>query len=256
MVDFSYIGPSRAGSTWLWRNLQNHPGVYMPPYKPVHYWDEYLTGGHVYGKMYEQRSIEWYCKQFSVKDKVTGDITESYAPMEEWRIKEFAKHYPKCKILYSLRNPMDIAWSAAQMIIPRTLGPIEKADINSIVEYLRGDWDMCSTSRYEDRNCDLAENIRKWQRHFGDNVMTYWFEDINSQPKQLMKNISKHIGVNPNYWDSISESQLKRVENQGQRLKPRSDVKEWIWHLHEPKVTDLEQMYNVDLSKWREKWRP
>lgn len=40
--DFIGIGAQKAGTTWLSRNLQLHPGIWMPPIKELHYFDEKL----------------------------------------------------------------------------------------------------------------------------------------------------------------------------------------------------------------------
>ena len=34
---FFYIGAPRAGSTWLYRNMQRHPVVWVPPCKNINY---------------------------------------------------------------------------------------------------------------------------------------------------------------------------------------------------------------------------
>jgi hypothetical protein len=38
--DFIGIGAQKAGTTWLGRNLQAHPELWMPPIKELHYFDE------------------------------------------------------------------------------------------------------------------------------------------------------------------------------------------------------------------------
>jgi hypothetical protein len=45
--DFLGIGAQKAGTTWLGRNLQAHPEVWMPRMKEVHYFEE---------KVHESRS--------------------------------------------------------------------------------------------------------------------------------------------------------------------------------------------------------
>jgi hypothetical protein len=38
-IDFMGIGAARAGSTWLWSILNQHPEIWMPPIKELHYFD-------------------------------------------------------------------------------------------------------------------------------------------------------------------------------------------------------------------------
>jgi hypothetical protein len=258
MPDFCYIGPSRAGSTWLIGNLDRHPQVVFPQGKLSHYWDEHWRGGQVYGRPYKQIPVEKYLEDMQVRPGYrVGDITESYAPMPEENVRAFAEHCPDTDILMSLRNPMDIAWSACQLVAPRHIGALDKAPIDKIESYLKGEWGLCSSPHYEYYNCDLAGNLRKWRKHFGEErVMAYWFEDLVKRPRQLLIDISNHIGIDPDFWDTVPEKELKRVANRGKRQPPRQDVKEIIWRLHEPMVTDLEQYLDCDLSQWREKWRP
>lgn len=39
LPDFLGIGAPRCGTTWLWKNLRQHPGVWTPPVKEIHYFD-------------------------------------------------------------------------------------------------------------------------------------------------------------------------------------------------------------------------
>jgi hypothetical protein len=40
--DFLIIGAQKAGTTWLHRNIQTHPQIWMPKEKELHYFDEKL----------------------------------------------------------------------------------------------------------------------------------------------------------------------------------------------------------------------
>ena len=39
MVDFLGIGAQKAGTTWIFENLQRHPDVQFPGGKEIHFWD-------------------------------------------------------------------------------------------------------------------------------------------------------------------------------------------------------------------------
>jgi hypothetical protein len=39
LPDFLVIGAQKAGTTWLYAQLQNHPQVWLPPIKEIHYFD-------------------------------------------------------------------------------------------------------------------------------------------------------------------------------------------------------------------------
>ena len=42
-VDFLGIGVQKAGTSWLWKNLRQHPSIWMPPRKELHYFDRSLN---------------------------------------------------------------------------------------------------------------------------------------------------------------------------------------------------------------------
>ena len=50
-----YIGPDKAGSTWLFGLLNRHPDVFMTPAKDLYFFDRYYDKG-----------IEWYAKQTGI----------------------------------------------------------------------------------------------------------------------------------------------------------------------------------------------
>src|SRR5687768_7817210 len=120
--DFIAIGAQKAGTTWLHRNLQAHPQIYMPREKELHYFDEKLKqrGGlpsRLLGKrpvdkrwrrqaaarikrVSRQRSRqnlawdlryffgrptdEWYASLFERgRGRVTGEATPDYAILDQ-----------------------------------------------------------------------------------------------------------------------------------------------------------------------------
>ncbi len=51
--NFMYIGPDKAGSSWLHEVLLIHPQVYMPVAKDLYFFDRYYD-----------RGMSWYLSQF------------------------------------------------------------------------------------------------------------------------------------------------------------------------------------------------
>ena len=257
MVDFCYIGPSRAGSTWFYVNMNKHPQVEFPLGKITHFWDEHYKGGHVYKRKYEKRSVEWYLEKHKPKyNKKIGDVTESYAVMDKDKIKAFYDNCPNTKLFYCLRNPMDISWSACKLVAPRHLGNINNACFDEIIEYILGKWDMCSTKAYEYKNCDLVENIKKWISIFPENnFYVYYFDKISTKPKLLLKEMSDFINIERTHWDKINEKELKQYVNESKNISIRQDVKDFITETFMPKIEELEKFTGNDLSHWKEKWQ-
>ena len=100
---FFYIGAPRAGSTWLYTNLQRHPVVWVPPCKNISYFHprfqvyryqrfrkfgkELLTNGDPAIRRWYRRFFlrpivndRWYASLFP-PGRVAGEIAESFG----WR---------------------------------------------------------------------------------------------------------------------------------------------------------------------------
>ncbi|MFL5992247.1 MAG: hypothetical protein ACJ73W_09685, partial [Rubrobacteraceae bacterium] len=53
------IGAQKAGTTWLHRNLQAHPGIWMPREKELHYFDEKIEQhGWVFSRLVGKRPVD------------------------------------------------------------------------------------------------------------------------------------------------------------------------------------------------------
>ena len=90
---FFFIGAPRAGSTWLYKNLQQHPAVWVPPCKNISYFHprfqifryqrfqkfgmELLANGDPSVRRWYRRfflrpivSDRWYVSLFPIKDRL------------------------------------------------------------------------------------------------------------------------------------------------------------------------------------------
>ena len=99
--NFLYIGTSKAGSTWLFNVLAKHPEVYVAASKGAYYFDQHFDEGS-----------DWYMRHFAgaAGESAIGEISHSYlsSPSAPPRIAEFN---PKMRLLVSLREPVDRAFS-------------------------------------------------------------------------------------------------------------------------------------------------
>jgi sulfotransferase family protein len=102
--DYLVIGAQKSGTTSLRNMLSQHPLIKNPIKKEIHYFDNNY-----------HRTISWYRSNFPISQNyLTGEATPSYFynPFVADRIK---KHFPECKFILLLRNPIDRAYSHYQM---------------------------------------------------------------------------------------------------------------------------------------------
>ncbi|ETR68119.1 MAG: sulfotransferase [Candidatus Magnetoglobus multicellularis str. Araruama] len=109
-LDFLYIGAPRCGSTWLAAALNEHPNVWIPHNKEVHFFND----RSLYPFEYQYpKGIMHYKKYFSQApdDAMLGELSPLYYfdPNAAYRI---FNHFPNVKIISFLRNPVDVVFSS------------------------------------------------------------------------------------------------------------------------------------------------
>jgi hypothetical protein len=101
LPDFVCLGAQKAGTTSLHHQLLQHPRVFLPPKKELHYFS-----------LSYHRSTRWYAGHFAKArpDQLVGEVTPYYlfhphAP--EW----IARLLPQVRLIVLLRDPVERALS-------------------------------------------------------------------------------------------------------------------------------------------------
>jgi len=146
--DFICIGMQKAGTDWLYDQLQFHPDFWMPPIKEFHYFDRdeprigrAKTFLQMPPKRLEKRlsrrrpwderdwqfleeasrlsgalDIQRYAALFRYKgDLLSGEITPGYSTLREEIIARIGEELPRTKIILLIRDPIARAWSQISM---------------------------------------------------------------------------------------------------------------------------------------------
>ena len=119
LPDFLGLGVQKGGTTTLYRLLERHPSVFLPPVKEVHYFSLHFGEGEA-----------WYRNQFAsaASGQRCGEVTPYYLfhPEVPQRVHALL---PKARLIVLLRDPVERALS--QYFHSRRLGfeplPLEQA---------------------------------------------------------------------------------------------------------------------------------
>jgi len=98
--DFIGIGAMKAGTTWLYQCLLEHPAIYMP---------EKEIGFFSHDKVWN-KGFDWYEKKIESSKKITGEFTVFYLDHPDAPLR-IHNQYPETKLIICLRNPMDRSFS-------------------------------------------------------------------------------------------------------------------------------------------------
>ena len=98
--DFIGIGAMKAGTTWLYQCLSEHPEIPLPD-KELNFFGDQDTWS---------MGFDWYEKQLESNKNVTGEFSVFYL-VHPYVIPRIYNRYPATKLIVCLRNPIDRSFS-------------------------------------------------------------------------------------------------------------------------------------------------
>jgi hypothetical protein len=208
--DFLCIGAHKAGSTWLYQQLDSHPDFWMPPLKELHYFDQLSRVQRAarprcrddrdlrFLERLESLSaepgidLENYGRLFESKESlVSGDISPNYSTLSNEVIRQVVGYFPNLKAIFLARDPVERVWSHLSMEVHyRQIEPFDVTDIDEVNRNLfrRG---MVLRSY-------PSAVVSRWKRHVHpEQFRIYFFDDLQSDPAELRRSILLFLGADP-----------------------------------------------------------
>lgn len=184
-VDFIGIGAERAATTWISDCLSQHPEISFARQKELYFFnklDRHFL--RLISRRYG-RGIEWYERQFEPDNGKTikGEFSPTYlyCPFAAERIK---RHFPEVKLIVSLRDPVSRAYS--QYFHNKRVGVIANISFERALKEVRS---FIEKGFYR-------KHLRRYYSLFPRrNIKVVIFEDIISNPKKVIKELYKFLGL-------------------------------------------------------------
>ncbi|MGO1120750.1 sulfotransferase [Rhodovibrionaceae bacterium A322] len=241
MLSFLGIGAQKAGTSWLFQQLRQHPQVAFPGGKEIHFWDQK-----------KHKGLSWYREIFQRPDEGSnglpirrGEITPAYAGLPEAVIAEMARHFPDLKLLYLLRNPIDRAWSSAEMARMRS-----ELRSDEVSDQWYQDHFLSDGSR---QRGDYLLNLQAWQQHFPkDQLLLLDYENIKRNPRQLLRRVARHLDIDPQAVDQLPQASLTQRVFKGSGKPLRPSLAPLLIELYRSDIQALAQHKD---SAFAEGWR-
>jgi hypothetical protein len=188
---FLIIGAHKAGTTSLHHYFEQHPQVFMTAVKEPNFFSfDASNPAHVgeAASQFRVRSVEEYEALFAAADPaaVRGEASPSYLTsyLAPQRIRQVL---PDCRLIVSIRNPVDRTYSAYQM-------GVRAGRITKRVE----DLDPSTDALF--RPGLYAGALRTYFDLFGRQaVKVVLFDDLNARPSALMSELFRFVGVDPGF---------------------------------------------------------
>ena len=208
--DFLCVGAQKAGTSWLYGQLERHPDFWMPPVKELHYFDvlnrakrfhaprcgderdaSFLQEmNHLGARFY--LDLDSYGRLFCHKGALlSGDISPAYSTLTDEIIERVADHFPDLKVVFLARDPVERAWSQLSMGV--RLGMINKfdsTDPEAVVCNLLNPGVLVRSHP--------SKIVARWKRYVRpENFWVYFFDDLMENPAELRRSILHFLGGDP-----------------------------------------------------------
>ena len=208
--DFLCVGAQKAGTSWLYRQLEPHPDFWMPPVKELHYLDNLnRTKRNDAPRSNDERDA---CFVESIKDLssrrhidfdrygrlfchkgplLSGDISPAYSTLSDEVIERVVDHFPDLKVVFLARDPVERAWSQLSMGV--RLGMIDKFDVTDPEEVVRNLLIPGVLTRSHP-----SKIVARWKRNVRpENFRVYFFDDLEENPADLRRSVLRFLGGDP-----------------------------------------------------------
>jgi arylsulfatase A-like enzyme len=231
---FLGIGAQKAGTTWLYEQLKRHPDISFPAEKEVHFWD----------KRGDRPVSEWLDLFKGAADKQKrGEITPAYGILDTDTIREIHALCPDLRLFYSLRNPIERAWSSALMALERAEMTIDEASDAWFLDHFKS---AGSRQRGDAETC-----LSRWRRVFpAEQMHLILYDDLALKPLDTLVKLASHLGIDGEFFRCISEEELKRRVFSGPAMPLRPSLRRFLTILYGSKIERLEGILDRDLRHW------
>jgi Sulfotransferase family len=281
--DFMCIGMQKAGTGWVFDQLQYHPDFWMPPIKELHYLDRETPkfgnakkklrkarkskkrkkegGNPRFRRAWDERDFEFMNEAITLSGKpidlvrygrlfrfkgplLSGDVTPGYSGMREEVIADVANDFPDVKILLLVRDPVTRLWSQISMANRR-----EKFD-RSLLKNPAKFREFLDEYKPFQKVGFPARIAERWEQHAPKVAFQhFFFDDIAKEPHETRRRILQYLGADPDK----SSGDLKPEHNRkaaAEKLKLSDDIKAEIAGFFKDELRAAAARFGGHASTW------
>lgn len=172
--NFLFVGPDRAGSTFLFNILRSHPSIYIPKLKDSYYFCNF------YGK--KSRSFLSPFSRSTNRHTCVGELSHDYV-FDDLARARIAKSFPNIKILIMVRNQSD-----------RSISHWKFRQRSGVVMHdYQNDFFECPGLALHGK---YGAFVSKWGTSFpSDQIAILSFDTLKTDPKQFCRNLAGALDV-------------------------------------------------------------
>ncbi|MEP7129431.1 MAG: sulfotransferase [Chitinophagales bacterium] len=289
LPNFFIVGAPKAGTTSLYYYLKKHPEVFMSSIKEPNYFSyEETVKQNLYHKEKGVGTLEEYLQLFETangRHKAVGEASVSYLfyPSVPAKIKELS---PDAKIIMSLRNPVDRAFS--HYFMEHKLGYVSESLENIVSKTSKHKFAHLWYQQYIELGL-YYEQVKRYIDVFGkDNVRIFIYDELSDDMQGMILNVLHYLNIDPSFMPDLEgkyntysaprNNFLRAIYSQknlrlfARKIIPdhkveaikklfltrkvkqvkHDDTVDRMQAIFKPDIMQLEKLINKDLSRWYE----
>lgn len=285
-IDFLCIGAPRAGTTWLWNVLRQHPGIWMPPIKELHYFDrslkypspslfaddlflDRLLGRERHHALFRTLLLRSMVKHILLPQN-WGNLPWILrylmgTPGDAWYLSLFdsKKKAVKGEITpaYSILTEKDVRHVHALLpnlkVIYLIRNPVDRAWSDMRLRKAKRTLDLDDLddvirtidSPSQVNRCDYFRTITLWSSIFPkEQLLVCFFDEIVHHPQQLVKKILTYLKVDDSF--PVSQAKLTDKVNAAEEKPIPDSIKRYLAQKYYPEVKKLIPLVGGYSQEW------
>jgi len=232
------IGAARSATGWLHRRLSEHPDLYLPRIKELHFFDT-----RDLDQLKNELQWKMYWLHFtSAGNRMRAEVTPAYSMLPEEKIEIVAQRMPATRIIYFMRDPIERAWSGLRYRLwyGRGLKASQLTD-QELMSYIK-DEALLAKGNYWD-------NIRRWLAFYPDSQMFFGlYDEVVLRPADLLERLCRFLGI-----DAAPILQQKDYEQRVNAV-PATNIpafiKDPLRDYYQAQVDDLKVNLGLNVENW------
>ena len=276
---FLSVGAMKAGTTWLYEQLKNHPDIHFTPEKEIHYFanrvgienqlshrnrilklkrvmERHARGNPSYIAEHLEE-IAWYANYALPREisnpwyeslfqrnpgrKFCADFSNLYCQMESDGWTNVRSICSNLKIIYTLRDPLDRIWSHYKFHM-KWLGREDEA-VTAGFENFK---DILEKP-YFWVNVNYAQNYSRLKQNLEEHeLMILYFEDFRASPRELLDRVQDFLGVR--IIDPLPD-ELEEKVNKSKSFELPAQWRDYVMKKLEPLFQEMNEA-----GTWHPRW--
>ena len=258
LPSFIILGAAKAGTTALYRYMEQHPQIGMSRVKETNYFalageslDFRGPGDRDYIGRFTVTTEDDYAEQFRGCEgsDAIGEASPLYLYSEKVP-RRLADAVPDAKLIAILRNPVDRAFSAFLHLVrdrretTRDFGEALRLEDSRVADRWEHIWHYRRMGLYH-------EQLMRYLEHFDrDQIRVHIYRDFRTGPAEVLADLFRFVGVSDGFVPDMSIRHNISSPSTDQRPHLAGEVRAELQDFFREDILALQDLLGRDLSHW------